>query len=397
MKKTTIILLLVFLQIPSLDALPVKDSLELELTQLIKNSKIPGLAITIASDKGVRYTGGFGYKDKELKIAYDSLTIQPIASISKSIIGIAIMKLVEEGKVKLDADINTLLPFKIINPNFPNEKITLFQLATHTSSITDTYKAESAGYFIIDKKASTEHLPREFCKNYKRYLKTDFLEYEDYLKTYLSINGKMFSKKIFGKYKPGTQYSYRNIASTLAAYIVEIVAGQSFEVYTKAQIFEPLGMKHTSWSKEGLNIKNMAKLYLQNGAKVPEYTDIFFPSSTLHTNSHDIGKFMVEVINGYHGKGNLLNAKSYQYAMSNQLKNANLPEARGIFWFLNQDESNVFHTGANYGVTCRLYFNPTTNKALFFMMNMSAFEDKELTKVQFQILQILGKYSKKLD
>ena len=61
------------------------------------------------------------------------------ASIRKTFTGVAMMQAVQEGKLSLDQDINTYLPFKVVNPSFPDTAITLRQLATHTSGITDRW------------------------------------------------------------------------------------------------------------------------------------------------------------------------------------------------------------------------------------------------------------------
>jgi CubicO group peptidase (beta-lactamase class C family) len=67
---------------------------------------------------------GYGFADRENKIPFTSSTVMNIASISKTVTGACIMKAVEQGKVSWDTDINSYLPFKIVNPYFPDEKIT---------------------------------------------------------------------------------------------------------------------------------------------------------------------------------------------------------------------------------------------------------------------------------
>lgn len=396
MKKVSIPLLFVLLPFSLLRAQQIIDSLSLELNALITTSGIPGMGVCIASDEEMRYVGGAGFRDKEQKMPYDSLSIQNVASISKTMIGLSLMKLVEQGKLQLDTDINELLPFKVINPRFPKHKITVFHLATHTSSITDTYKAESAGYFIIDRTAKKKDYDKSFFKDYKRYLKSKRISYSDYLQFYLSIDGKKFQKNIFGKYKPGEGYSYSNIGASLAAYIVELVSGQSFEIFTRQHIFEPLGMKSNTWNKTAISSPNQAQGYFLDGSKVPEYTNIFFPSSNLHTNSYEMGLFMVEILKGYKGNGRLLTQESYTYLLSNQLKLSDPDASRGILWYANKAGTNFGHEGSNFGVRCGLYFNPDLNRGMFVMLNVSSFGNMELSKNYRGILAILSRYAKRL-
>ena len=63
--------------------------------------------------------------------------MQNIASVSKTLIGVSIMKLVEEDRLSLDDEANRFLPFDIVNPHFPASPILIRHLATHTSSILD--------------------------------------------------------------------------------------------------------------------------------------------------------------------------------------------------------------------------------------------------------------------
>ncbi len=94
---------------------------------------IMGLGAAIIVDKKVLWMKGYGFADKEHAVPFTSDTVMNIASISKTFTGVALIRAVQEGKLALDEDISTYLPFKISNPHHPNDKITLRQLATHTS------------------------------------------------------------------------------------------------------------------------------------------------------------------------------------------------------------------------------------------------------------------------
>jgi CubicO group peptidase (beta-lactamase class C family) len=79
-----------------------------------------------------------GFRDKKRTQDYDTLTVQPIGSVSKIIIGLAIMKASELGMVNLEAGINQYLNFEVNNPNLKfSQQITLKHLATHTSGISE--------------------------------------------------------------------------------------------------------------------------------------------------------------------------------------------------------------------------------------------------------------------
>lgn len=186
-----------------------------------------GIGAAIIINKKLVWTKGYGYADKEAKIPFTPSTIMNIASISKTFTGVCIMKAVEEGKVSLDEDINTYLPFKVINPNFPTEKITLRHLATHTSGLADRspFYSESTYFYGKD---SPEPLG-------------------EFLKNYFVVGGKYYSQDNFLKYKPSTYRDYSNIGAGLAGYIIELATGKKLNMYSKQHIFKPLKMKNTGW------------------------------------------------------------------------------------------------------------------------------------------------------
>ena len=94
------------------------------------------------------YEKGFGFVDKTTEKAYSKHTIQNIASISKTFLGLALLKAQELGKLHLDEPINKYLPFKVQNPYYPEEEITIRQLTTHTSSITDSKYYDQKSYVL---------------------------------------------------------------------------------------------------------------------------------------------------------------------------------------------------------------------------------------------------------
>ena len=102
----------------SIRAQNVGDSITLKLNKISINSNLVGFAVAIVNKDSIVYAKGFGYANLEAKTPYTINTIQPIASISKTLLGVALMKAQEMGKLNLNDNINDYLPFKIYNPNF---------------------------------------------------------------------------------------------------------------------------------------------------------------------------------------------------------------------------------------------------------------------------------------
>ena len=150
MKKLILVFLIgIFLnEIHSQTSDSISNKLTEELEEIYDQGFINGFSVVIVNQEKELYNKGFGFSDRKENKPYTQNTIQNIASISKTFIGIALLKARELGKLQLDDPINNYLPFEVLNPYFPEEKITIRQLATHTSTILDPARYEKNGYHI---------------------------------------------------------------------------------------------------------------------------------------------------------------------------------------------------------------------------------------------------------
>lgn len=302
---------------------------------------IVGIGAAIIINKKLVWTKGYGFADKEAKTPFSPSTIMNIASISKTFTGVCIMKAVEEGKVSLDEDINTYLPFKVINPYFPNEKITLRHLATHTSGITDRnpFYADSTYFYGKD---SPEPL-------------------SDFLKNYFVVGGKHYSQENFLKHKPGTYRDYSNIGSGLAGYIVELATGKKLNLYSKQHIFKPLKMKNSGWFFSEIDLSNHSQLYKKKNDSIKQielYGVTTYPDGGVRTSVTELSKFFISLLNdGQYENTRILKKESvdemlrFQYTASNKPENVNIEEInQGIFWSTKLGVTRIGHNGADPGV-----------------------------------------------
>jgi CubicO group peptidase (beta-lactamase class C family) len=122
------------------------DALDSFIVQRMDEAGIIGLGAAIIVDKKVAWMKGYGFADRERAVPYTPDMVMNIGSISKTFTGVALMSAVEDGKFSLDEDINSYLPFKVVNPHYSDEKITLRRLATHTSGITDRWSVYKDTY-----------------------------------------------------------------------------------------------------------------------------------------------------------------------------------------------------------------------------------------------------------
>jgi CubicO group peptidase (beta-lactamase class C family) len=364
------------------DKKPLIDSI---IESKMSASKIVGIGAAIILDKKVVWIKGYGYADKENNIPFTPSTIMNIASISKIFTGVCLMKAVEEGKVSLDEDINTYLPFKVINPNFPNNKITLRHLATHTSGLADRYPFyDDSTYFYGG--SNPEPLG-------------------DFLKNYFVQGGKYYSSENFLNKKSGTYRDYSNIASALAGYIIELRTGQALNNYAKQHIFKPLGMTNSGWSLSEININNHSKLYEKQGDSIVSiqlYEQTTYPDGGIRTSVNELSKFFIALLNdGKYNKTRMLKKKTvdemirFQYTGLNKPENVDLGKNnQGIFWTTKIEATRIGHTGSDPGVLTLMLSDLNKEIGVIIFLNTSL-PDEELGRFG-EINRELYKYGEEL-
>ena len=338
------------------------------LNKLQRRKTIPGFGVSILDSNQVLFNQGYGYANLEINLPYTTRTIQGIASISKTLIAISILQLVEQGKLDLDSPLNDILPFDLINPYFPKEPITIRQLMQHSSSINYT-KFYSKSYIAdpqieLDKKAFHKQDYRDF----KLAQANENMSMRIFLEQVFSVDGKWYDKNNFIKQKPGSAFQYTNEGACLAALIVEIVSGESFAQYTENHIIKPLGLKHTGWDLERFDTTLHSEKYGINKNPIPPATGILYPDGGLYTNSEDLSLYLMEIINGLNGKGKLLNQSSYQAIA----KNAKIDKKKSSGLFLEFLRDGRFgHNGGDIGVLASMFYAPTSKKGIIIMANRS--------------------------
>jgi len=231
----------------------------------LKAGDIPGAVVVVVKDGQPLTMRGFGYSDVATQKPVDpQLTLFRPGSVSKLFTWTAVMQLVQQGKLNLDADVNTYLDFKI--PPRNGKPITLRNLMTHTPGF-----AETAKYLIEfgDKK------PKPLGQTLSRWVPDRI-------------------------YDPGTMPAYSNYGASVAGYIVERVSGEPFDQYVQRHIFAPAGMTHSSFDQPlPANLRPlMSKGYKPDSDKAQPYEVIgMAPAGALAASGEDMGRFMIAHLN----------------------------------------------------------------------------------------------------
>ncbi|WP_158211949.1 serine hydrolase domain-containing protein [Robiginitalea sediminis] len=260
---------------------------------------LPGFAVAIISDQGVHYQEAFGYRDLESKTPFSVNSLQYIGSVSKTLTGVAIMKLVEQGKLSLDDPINDFLPQNLHNPYYPEVPITIRHLATHTASFRDPNAYEHTYIFDEKIRLSKDEVPKEFKKLIPLYNANKPMSVENFIESTMHPFGEYYRKRNFLRKKPGTTYNYSNMGAVVAGYIIELVSGESYEEYTRNLILEPLGMEQSGWFHDEVDMSQFVSLYLSNDKKIPPYSLLAHGDGGMITSVHDLSIFFLEMIKGY--------------------------------------------------------------------------------------------------
>jgi CubicO group peptidase (beta-lactamase class C family) len=222
----------------------------------------PGCALAVMREGKVIYSRGYGAADLDHDIPISPTSVFHVASISKQFTAASILMLAEEGKLSIDDDIHKYIPEL---PDF-GAKITLRHLLTHTSGMRDQWAMLGLDGWRLSQDLITDQ---------------DVL---DILTRQKALN-----------FPPGEQYLYSNSGFTLLALTVQRVSGKSLREFTKERIFGPLGMTHTFFRDNHLEIvKNQAYGYLPAGKgrfelRVPNFDTV--GATSLLTTAEDFAKW----------------------------------------------------------------------------------------------------------
>lgn len=252
--------------IPKNDYSYLNEYLNNYIPTKMDEASVVGLAVSVVTDKEILYAKGFGYADKRNGREVNPNTIFRTASVSKIINLVITMKLVEEGKLNLDKDINQYLPeLKLLSRFQKSKPITIRSILTHHSG-----------------------LPSDRMKGFFSHAITDSLE-----KLVSDTSGDYVS------YPPEFIFSYSNLGHSILGRIIEKVSGDSYANVLDKKLFKQLGMEH-SFYEINLDKKNVfAKGYggIIFKSEVAEAGLRDLPAGFLNSSVNDLSKVIQLFIN----------------------------------------------------------------------------------------------------
>lgn len=331
----------------SKDANQFKKELDKKIPQLLKDFSVPGTAIAIIDNGAIVLQKGYGLADVEKGIPVSGTTGFNIGSISKTVAAWGVMKLVEEGKIELDAPAEKYLTrWKLPKSEFDAKGVTVRRLLSHTAGLS---LHGYPGWTPKDELPTVEE----------------------------SLNGKNNGPgRVEMIMQPGTKWKYSGGGYTILQLIVEEVTGERFEDYMQKAILNPLGMTNSSYTIDEKIKKNSAKEYSAFGDEIDFELFTAQAAAGLHTTIEDFVIFaMVSLF------GNKEHEK-YEHILKSETIKLMLepaPASGGIYGLGYQlmpipGTSVVLggHGGANSGWHALFMVNPETNDGFIMVTNGGA-------------------------
>jgi CubicO group peptidase (beta-lactamase class C family) len=313
------------------------------------DNHIAGAAVSVVKDGKLFFAKGYGYADIGKGIPVDpKQTIFRIGSVSKTFTWTAVMQLVEQGKLNLDADVNTYLDFRI--PATYPQPITLKHLMTHTSGFEDVLLeslVSDANDLVPAREWLVSHMAARVCP-------------------------------------PGDCAGYSNYNAMLAGYIAARVSGQPYDQYIQEHIFNPLSMVHSTTQSQippDLSAQASVGYTYGNGAfqAFPNYViqPAHLPSGGVQASVTDMAHFMIAHLQGgRYSDATSAEARILKETTAQQMQSTLytpdprlLGTAYGFSDWSDNDQRTLGHTGYEPPMRSVLLLLPDQNLGVFVVYN----------------------------
>ncbi|MBX9790635.1 MAG: serine hydrolase [Pirellulales bacterium] len=341
---------------------PAADSAPLALLEKLReDAGSPALSVAVVRDGEIVLSGAAGLADLEHAVAATSETVYRIGSISKPITAVAVMQLVEHGKVRLDDSIHDYVPSFPVKNDRP---IRIRELLNHTSGV-------------------------------RHYRGDEFLHAQAHATLESAIGIFKDDPLLFS---PGERFSYTTYGFNLLAGVVEKASGQSFEDYLRAHVWEPAGMTSTRFDRPELLVPHRARPYerqTDGSFKNSPYVDlsIKWAGGGMLSTAPDLARFYLAVCGD-----KLISAATREAMFAPQVSAGGVEKDRGpdvsmaLGWFTRTDSQGrvwVWHGGGSAGGRTLMSGCPAERRVAVVLTNCS-----DTRNLQSIALKLLGEDDK---
>jgi CubicO group peptidase (beta-lactamase class C family) len=234
------------------------DELRASVAAVLAREQVPGAGIALVEGGRIVWAGGVGVADRATGRPITEDTVFRVASISKSFVALAIVKLAEQGRLDLRARVSDLAPELAIGNRWAaTQPITVAHLLEHTAGFDDMRPNETFGPVAIEAMPLAEVLARNPASRVARW-------------------------------RPGSRFSYANPGYTVAGYVIEKVTGRRYEDVVAREIFSPLGMTGAAlrWTPE-LDAR-LARGYDEGDAPLAYHAIYHRPAGNLMASAREV-------------------------------------------------------------------------------------------------------------
>ncbi|MGC5328168.1 serine hydrolase domain-containing protein [Brevibacillus sp. SYSU BS000544] len=311
--------------------------MEKSLTQ----NKIAGATVVVVKDGNVLLKKGYGFADVEHKIPVDAdKTLFPIGSVTKLFTATAAMQLVDEGKIDLNADIQTYLKDVKIENKY-GTPLTMRHLLTQTGGFEESINGVYSEQLLNQPAALDGTIKNHLPKLVRR---------------------------------PGEVIQYSNHGYALIGYIVERVSGMPFDQYVQEKIFQPLQMSNSSYflSPEILPRTTKGFAYENEGFTPKQLGSILVhPAGSICATAEDMSKFILAHLqDGKYGEARILQEKTAKDMKSLQFTSHPMMPGYGYGFYQSYKNRNIMlHDGDTDYFTSQLSLLPEKNLGYFISYN----------------------------
>lgn len=300
----------------------------LRMKALVEQGTIAGAVMLVAKGGKVLGVEAVGYQDLESRKPMRVDTIFDIRSVTKPVTALGIMILMEEGKLALHDPVEKYLPeFRKTagRAQRATGPITIYQLLTHTSGIPASRPREIEDITVTRNRTLAEVV------------------------TLLSKQEPEFA--------PGTRFRYSSSGFAILGRVIEVVSGKAYEQFMKERVFDPLGMKDSSFFIPAGKRVRVASIYRMEGGRLKKWEEIMAhsrnakypaPEFGMYSTAADLAALCQMMLDGGSFKGRRILSRASVEAMTQNhtlnIKSAldERPAYQGLAWGLSGDPRNDF-------------------------------------------------------
>ena len=317
------------------------------LHERMKFYHVNGVSIAVIKDYKIDWARGYGWADSAEQRLATTSTLFQAASISKSLNAIGVLKLVQEGKLNLYADINEYLktwkfPYDSLSKG---KKISTANLLSHTAGLT--------------------------IHGFPGYAKTDSIP------TIVNVLDGMRpanTKAIRSAYEPSLRFEYSGGGTIISQLLVQDITGQSYDEYMWKNVLMPLGMINSSYSQPPQKEKAifLATAYYSDGKEVKGKYHIYPEQAAagLWTNPTDLAKYIIETQWALLGRS--VKVLSREMTQTRLTPYIDSNAALGVF-ITKKGDRYFQHSGGNEGFVSQYFGSFTGGNGVVVMSNTSNF------------------------